>query len=67
MNDTAFEQQEDKIKEVSVEDGYVVIDLLCGLRLSAPIVPLPESCDGPRAAAACEAEGREAPPGTALH
>lgn len=38
---------DEKVKEVSVADGYVYIDLLCGLRLSAPIVAPPAPAEVP--------------------
>jgi hypothetical protein len=49
MSDLGYEE---KVKEVSVADGYVYIDLLCGLRLSAPIVALPEAATAPTPAPA---------------
>lgn len=48
---------EEKVKEVSVADGYVYIDLLCGLRLSAPIMPLPQQAAAPAPAPSAIDEG----------
>jgi hypothetical protein len=35
-------QHEEKVKEISVGDGYLYVDLLCGLRLSAPLLSAEE-------------------------